>query len=156
MRPSTHEYFLEMAKLVATRGTCYRRRVGCVLVDARNRVIATGYNGVPSGERHCNHVTNTGLHPYICEAALSKSGTELGSCRAIHAEINALISCRNPEDIRIAYNTASPCKLCIGPLLNTPCEEIVFLEVYPHPEARDQWLRNGRKWLHFVKDPVEP
>lgn len=148
MRPTTHEYFLRMARLVGTRSTCYRRQVGCVLVDSYKRVIATGYNGVPSGTKHCNHINSNGLNPYLCSGALSMSGTNLTSCRAIHAEINALISCRHPEDIVRAYCTASPCNLCIGPLLNTPCQEIIFEEEYPHPQARDEWVGAGRKWTH--------
>jgi len=147
LRPSTHEYFLSMARLVATRSTCYRRQVGCVLVDKNNRVIATGYNGVPSGDHHCNHETSTGLMPYLCDGALSMSGTDLSRCRAIHSEANALISCRNPEDVRTAYCTASPCDQCTGFLLNTPCDTIVFSEVYPHLKAEQRWTRTGRKWV---------
>lgn len=148
MRPGVHEYFLRMARLVGTRSTCHRRQVGCVLVDEHKRVIATGYNGVPSGTPHCNYQTDAGLMPNLCSGALSMSGTNLTNCRAIHAEINALISCRHPEDIVWAYCTSSPCNLCIGPLLNTSCVEIVFEQAYPHLDARNQWVTAGRKWTH--------
>jgi dCMP deaminase len=147
MRPSSDEYFIAMARLVATRSTCYRRSVGCVLVDAHNRVIATGYNGVPRGQVHCNYETEKGLFPNLCPGALSASGTNLTACRAIHAEMNALISCRHPEDIAKAYCTASPCTVCMGGLLNTSCRTIVFDELYPHPEALKMWTSAGRKFL---------
>ena len=51
-RPSWDDYFLEITKLVAKRSTCLRRAVGAILVKDK-RIIATGYNGVPRGLRHC-------------------------------------------------------------------------------------------------------
>lgn len=54
MRPTKDEYFLQMATLVASRATCFRRAVGCVLVNERGHVLATGYNGVAAGQPHCN------------------------------------------------------------------------------------------------------
>lgn len=53
-RPGVDAYFLALAALVATRSTCLRRAVGCVLVDARGHVLATGYNGVAPKHPHCN------------------------------------------------------------------------------------------------------
>jgi hypothetical protein len=49
MRPTRDEYYLREAELVASRSTCIRRSVGCVLVDAHGRELAKGYNGVASG-----------------------------------------------------------------------------------------------------------
>lgn len=56
-RPTKDDYFIQMAGLVSTRGTCIRRQVGCVLVNARGHVLATGYNGVAARQPHCR---NTG------------------------------------------------------------------------------------------------
>lgn len=61
MRPTVDEYFLLLADAVATRSTCYRRRVGCVLVDEHRCVLATGYNGVARGQPHCNEHVDTVL-----------------------------------------------------------------------------------------------
>ena len=52
-RPSWDEYFMEITRLVASRSTCLRRQVGAVLVKEKN-ILATGYNGVPSGITHCD------------------------------------------------------------------------------------------------------
>lgn len=56
-----------MAKLVATRATCLRRHVGCVLVNARGHVLSTGYNGVAAGTPHCNEET-LGVHQFKDES----------------------------------------------------------------------------------------
>ena len=50
-RPSWDEYFMKLANEVATRTTCMRRGVGAIIVKDR-RILATGYNGVPSGLAH--------------------------------------------------------------------------------------------------------
>jgi len=78
-------YYLGMARLVSGRSTCVRRDVGAIIVDANNRVISTGYNGVPSGMPHCKFG-----HP--CAGANCPSGTGLDLCLAIHAETNSIES----------------------------------------------------------------
>ena len=47
-RPSTDEYFLKIASVVAERSTCRRHHVGAVAVKDKH-ILATGYNGAPSG-----------------------------------------------------------------------------------------------------------
>jgi len=137
-RPSQDEYFLGMAALVAMRGTCARRAVGCILVDKRNHVLATGYNGPPSGVTHCIDEP--------CPGAGEPSGEGLELCAAIHAEQNALLQCRDVWRIESAYCTASPCVTCTKLLMNTSCRRIVFTEHYPHPDARDMWTGGERIW----------
>ncbi len=137
-RISADEYFLEMAQLVAGRATCSRRKVGCVLVNERKHVIATGYNGNAAGQPHCID--------HACPGAGLPSGTGLELCEAIHAEANALLQCRNVYEIDTAYVTASPCMHCVKLLLNTSCKRIIFIEEYSHPEAKNYWLKAGRLW----------
>lgn len=141
-RPSIDAYFSDMARLVSTRGTCHRRKVGCVLVDKNNFVLATGYNGRPKGFNHCQ-----GEH--LCSGALSPSGTNLDGCEAIHAEQNALLQCRDTQAIAGAYVTAFPCITCVKLLLNTTCDRIVYLEDYPHNRAKEMWQEAGRTALKF-------
>jgi len=83
-RPTQDEYFLKMAELVSTRATCARRKVGCVLVNSRKHILATGYNGVASGMPHCIDEP--------CPGANYPSGEGLDKCEAIHAEQNAFAS----------------------------------------------------------------
>lgn len=132
-----------MAAHVATRGTCARRKVGCVLVNSRNHVLATGYNGVPRGRAHCID------HP--CPGANLPSGTGLDVCEAIHAEANALLQCRDVFDIDTVYCTASPCVSCTKLLLNTSATYIIFSEPYPHSAAQELWENSGKNRLWLKK-----
>jgi dCMP deaminase len=148
MRPTRDEWALNLAELTSERSTCYRRHVGCVLLNGRGHVIATGYNGVAAGLPHCNEVDPfdpVGM-PYICPGAFMESGKGLDSCQAIHAEQNALLQCRDVYTITTCYVTASPCVTCVKLLMNTSCSRIVFLEEYPHKEAEVLWKSAGKIW----------
>jgi dCMP deaminase len=146
-RPSIHEYFLGMALHVSTRGTCVRRKVGCVLVNDRNHVLATGYNGRPSGLTHCIDKP--------CAGALAPSGTQLDKCESIHAEANALLQCRDVYDIRTVYCTVAPCIHCTKLLMNTGAITIRYIEAYPRgseglrspTEVFWRSSRAGRSWF---------
>lgn len=149
MRPSRDDYFMALARVVGTRTTCLRRAVGCVLVDARGHVLATGYNGVATGQPHCNQedkFSDVGF-PHACAGAWAKSGEQLDACEAIHAEQNALLQCRDVYAIEVCYCTTAPCMTCVKLLLNTTCAKIVFAEDYVQPQARSLWEKNGRLWV---------
>lgn len=154
-RPSKDQYFIEMAQLVAKRSTCLRRSVGCVLVDGKGHVLATGYNGVAAGLPHCNepgtlrHVDMSpeAVYPYACDGAHAKSGENLNGCEAIHAEQNALLQCRNIDEIETVYVTTAPCVTCVKLFMNTSAMRIVFLDDYPHSDQSSRlWHRAGRIW----------
>ena len=83
-RPSWDEYFMEITHLVARRSTCLRRQVGAVLVKDKN-ILATGYNGAPSGVAHCLDVG------CLREKLGIPSGERHELCRGLHAEQNAII-----------------------------------------------------------------
>ena len=137
MRPSLDRYLMTLAKVAATRSTCVRRNVGCVLSDAKGRVLSIGYNGVPSGVEHCR-----GGMP--CQGHLLPAGQD--NCEAVHAEQNALLQCKNPDEIASAHITLSPCKPCLKLLLNTGCRRIVVLAEHTDLWAKEHWLKLGRKW----------
>lgn len=155
MRISRDEWGLWLAEVVALRSTCLRRSVGCVLVDFDGQVLSTGYNGVGSGEEHCNEEFQAPpsggatYYPNACSGARAPSGTNLSGCAAIHAEANALIQCRDVRLIGSCYTTVSPCVECVRLLVNTSCTRIVFRTPYAHDElAAERWLRHAdRKWL---------
>lgn len=175
-RSSLDEWAMAMVVATAKRSTCCRRNVGCVLLNARGHVLATGNNGVARGEPHCNEVVrviNPALvtkdggvrasehwevdyvdtFPNACSGATAPSGTDLDGCKAVHAEQNALMQCDDIFAIETAYVSASPCMTCCKMLLNTSCRRIVFLEEYPHPAAKELWVSKGRVWEKFTPSP---
>ena len=84
-RPSWDEYFMMIAEDVSRRSTCLRRKVGAILVVQR-RILATGYNGAPSGVPHCSE---TGC---LREQMAVPSGQRHELCRGLHAEQNAIFA----------------------------------------------------------------
>ena len=126
-RPSWDEYFLKLAFEVSKRSTCLRRAVGAIIVKDR-RILATGYNGVPSGLRHCEE---TGC---LREQLGVPSGQRHEICRGLHAEQNAIIqAARYGIDTAgsAIYTTTEPCSVCAKMLINAGIKEIVFATAYP-------------------------
>jgi dCMP deaminase len=150
-RPSRDETWLQVAEVIAQRGTCPRRKVGCVIVDYHGRVMATGYNGSASGRPHCSEGPR-------CPGAPLPSGIGLEKCEAIHAEQNACLLLTDPWAVESIYCTASPCLSCVKLLLGTSAKRIVCREIYPHPDAIEWWARAGRQLIHvpLVKETSIP
>lgn len=141
-RISEDESRVIIARAVAARSTCRRRRVGCVLFDEYGIDIGTGRNGTPKDTPHCIDTP--------CAGANFPSGEGLDKCDAVHAEINALMHCPDINRIRTAVCTTAPCINCVRALLNTACKEILFIEDYPHVESKDKWERAGRLWRQYT------
>ena len=123
-RISWTDYFMNIAYMVAERSTCLRRKVGAVAVKDKH-ILATGYNGVPSGIEHCMNVG-------CLRAQLNIPSGEI--CRAIHAEQNIIIQCAihgiNLEGADI-YCTTQPCFICTKMLINCGIKRIYIVESYP-------------------------
>lgn len=146
-RPTIDVYMSSIALLAARRGTCARRSVGCVLTSKLGHVISTGYNGVPRGFVHCTTVK--------CPGASFPSGQGLDQCLATHAEQNALLQCKDTESISTCYSTTAPCVTCTKLLLNTSCQNIVFLDDYPHSQSSRLWVDAGRTWHQLTSDELK-
>ena len=153
-RLSVIEWAMNLAKDTATRSTCLSRQVGCVLLDKRNHVVGTGYNGAASGLIHC---TDTGS---CYKRTLGyKSGTGDEFCPAIHAEVNAVIQCKDVYEINSVFVTTSPCHTCTKMLLSTSAQTIYFEDDYDSvsgQQAKGIWIASGRKWvkLHRASNAV--
>ena len=126
-RPGWDEYFMRMAHLAKERSTCLRRKVGAVLVKGR-RILATGYNGAPSGITHCE-VTGC-----LRQQMNVPSGQRHELCRGLHAEQNVIIQCAlyglSTKDA-ILYVTVTPCIICAKMIINAGIKEIVIDGEYP-------------------------
>ena len=121
-RLSKDEYFLDIAETVAQRGTCARRKVGCVLVDSDNHIVATGYNGVAKNFPHCIDIP--------CEGASYPSGEGLDKCEAIHAELNAFLQLRSDDNFLTMYTTTTPCVACAKVICNSNVQRVVSISQY--------------------------
>ncbi len=126
-RPSWDEYFLSIARLVSTRSTCLRRRVGAVVVKDK-QVLATGYNGAPSGIEHCDKVG------CLREKLGVPSGQRHELCRALHAEQNAFLqAARHGTSLAgsTLYITTQPCSICAKMIINVGIKKIIIEGDYP-------------------------
>lgn len=126
-RPSWDDYFLEITRATARRSTCLRRKVGCVIVKDK-RLLATGYNGAPSGLLHCEEVG------CLREKLNIPSGERQEICRGLHAEQNAIIQASiygvSLKDT-ILYSTNQPCVTCAKMLIQAGVKKIIFAGDYP-------------------------
>lgn len=121
------EYFMDITYKVAERSTCLRRKVGAIAVRDK-RILATGYNGAPSGVAHCLDVG------CLREQMQVPSGERHELCRAIHAEQNVIVQAAI-HGISLAgaeiYCTTQPCVICTKMLINCGVSAIYFAEAYP-------------------------
>jgi len=121
-RPTWEEYFMDITCLVGKRSTCLRRQVGAILVMDK-RILATGYNGAPSGLAHCLEVG------CLRERDQIPSGERHELCRGLHAEQNAIIQAAF-HGIRIQgatlYCTNLPCVICTKMIINAGIREIIY------------------------------
>lgn len=130
-RPTIDEYFMNIAKVVATRSTCLRHHVGAVIVRDK-RIISTGYNGSPKGLKHCLDIG------CIRDQENIESGTKVEICRAIHAEQNAIIQAAlhgTSTEGATLYCTHQPCIICAKMIINAGIIKVVYGEDYPDETA---------------------
>ena len=147
-RPSWDEYFMQIAKLVAQRSTCLRRKVGAILVREK-RGLCTGYNGAPQGLTHCRELG------CLREKWSIPSGQRQEMCRGLHAEQNAIIqgalhgvSIKNS----LLYCTHQPCITCSKMIINAGIKKIIFQGDYPDPLAQQVLKEAGIKLIKYGEE----
>ncbi|SDE14803.1 deoxycytidylate deaminase [Desulfuromonas thiophila] len=150
-RPSWEAYFMDIARLVASRSTCLRRQVGAVIVKDKN-ILTTGYNGTPCGVAHCSR---TGC---LREKLQVPSGQRHELCRGLHAEQNAIIQAAK-HGVNIAagclYCTTAPCVICAKMLINAGLCRIVYLDGYPDDLSLGLLREAGIELCQFSSPPLE-
>ncbi len=125
-RPETDEYFLKIASVVAERSTCRRHHVGAVAVKDKH-ILATGYNGAPSGLKDCLELG------CLRDEMGIPSGERHEICRGIHAEQNVIIQA-SLHGVSLGestiYATHTPCVLCAKMLVNARIKRYVSFGRY--------------------------
>ncbi len=125
-RPSWKTYFMDITRLVAKRSTCTRRSVGAIIVKDK-RILSTGYNGAPSGIRHCLEVG------CLREQMNVPSGKRHELCRGIHAEQNAIIQAAlHGVSIKgaVLFSTTHPCSICAKMIINAGIQAVYYESGY--------------------------
>ena len=144
-RPSWEDYFLRIARDVATRSNCSRRKVGAVIVKD-NHIIATGYNGTPAGTTNCfNGGCPRCSHTHT-------TGEKLDECLCVHAEQNAICQAAkygNAIDGGYIYVTCSPCLTCLKLIINAGIQRVVFGEWYREFNEQELKLINEAHLIVF-------
>jgi dCMP deaminase len=138
-RPGWDEYFMSIARMVASRSNCMKRRIGAVVVLDR-RIISTGYNGTPRGVRNCNE----GGCPR-CNS-FAPGGARLDECLCSHAEENAITQAAyHGVSLRGAslYTTFSPCLICTKMIINAGIVEVAYNLDYPMADVPLSLLREA-------------
>lgn len=137
-RPGWNDYFLNIARDISARSTCPGRSVGCVVIDPETKhILSTGYNGAPRGTAHCTEA-----------CAHRESGSDFRKCRALHAELNAVINAAfNGVKLKgsIMYLTTTPCVFCSRAIINAGVKEVIASSKYPHDDAIDLLNEGGVK-----------
>jgi dCMP deaminase len=127
-RPGWDEYYMGIARAVAARSNCIRRKVGALIVVDK-AIIGTGYNGAPLGVRNCDE----GGCPRCASNAAPGEGYD--SCICVHAEQNAIVLAArhgNATNAGILYTTLRPCFGCAKEAIQAGIREIVFDEPYEY------------------------
>lgn len=131
-RVSKENYYLDIARTVAERGTCLRRKFGAIIVKD-DVIISTGYNGAPRGRKNC-----TDMNTCMRDKLGIPRGERYEMCRSVHAEANAIIAaprdrmlgatlymvCVNPNDGTL-YDGTSSCMMCKRLIINAGIENVV-------------------------------
>ena len=144
-RPSWDQYFMQIARDVATRSTCIKRQVGAIAINPTTKqILATGYNGAVIGSKHCSELG--------CLRKDIPSGQRFELCRAVHAESNLICQAAR-HGIKLdgawVYCTHKPCYWCLKQLINTGVVKVIYEQDYPHDQLIQELL--DQKLIELVK-----
>ena len=147
MRPTIDEYFMNIAKVVATRSTCLRHHVGAVLVIDKH-IISTGYNGSPRGFPHCLDIG------CLRDEEGIESGTRTEICRGVHAEQNAISQAARHgigTEGTTLYCTHQPCSTCAKMIINAAITRVVYEIDYPDSMGLKLLIQADVEIKHYIQ-----
>jgi len=146
-RPGWDEYFIGIAKAVAARATCLRRKYGTVITKD-NIIVSTGYNGAPAGMKDCLEVGKC-----TRKELQIPHGERYELCHSVHAEANAVIRAAVHElkgstiyisgvDDSAGECHSEPCMMCKRIILNARIARVVYSDGNGNVHAV-----NPKEWL---------
>lgn len=151
-RPSWDEYFMEIARAVASRATCDRGRSGCVI--AKNKqILVTGYVGSPKGLPHCDEVGHQ------MKTTTHEDGHQTQHCvRTTHAEQNAIVQAAKlgvPIEGATLYTKMTPCPVCGKMIINAGITRVVCEKRYHAGGESEEMFRRVGVELDYFDENVE-
>lgn len=151
-RKDKNNYYLDIAMMVLSRGTCLRRNFGAVIVK-NDEIISTGYTGAPRMRKNCND-----LGYCLREKNNVPRGERYELCRSVHAEANAIISASRDrmigatlylvgEDVKtkLLVENPSPCAMCKRLIINAGIKNVVVRtskNSYKIIDVEKDWIAN--------------
>lgn len=147
MRPTKDRYWMNLLSGVSARASCPRRSTAALIVSDSNTLLASGYNGPPSGMDNCLDVP--------CEGVGDKSGNT-DRCIAVHAEQNAILQAGDRLlRAEVIYCSTYPCFVCAKLICQTPIKRVVYDEDYPDERSKKLFKQAGIKVEHIERTIVE-
>ena len=151
-RPSWDEYFMEIARSVASRATCDRGRSGAVLVKDK-MILSTGYVGAPMGLEHCDEAG------HLMKTVFDEDGHEKQHCiRTTHAEQNAIVQAARhgvPIEGATIYCKMEPCLDCAKMIINSGIVRVVCEKKYHAAKITREFFKKAAVDLVVLNDEVE-
>ena len=153
IRPTWDEYFMEIAKTVATRSTCDRGRGGCVVVKDK-QILVTGYVGSPPGQPHCDDVGHQ------MKTVTHDDGKVSQHCmRTIHMEQNAICQAAKRGvalDGATIYEKYTSCPTCAKLLVAVGIKKAVYAKRYHVYEETEKLFHDAGIEIVYFDDSIEP
>jgi dCMP deaminase len=157
VRPEKDQYYLDIARVVATRSTCLKVLIGAIIVK-EDQIIATGYVGAP-------RKTKSSLeHGFCLRKKLNiPSGQQYELCRSVHAEQNAIINAARAGVSLLGGNiyiygeskdtgeviNAFPCFICKKMIINAGLNRIITSVKDPDKNYMtftvDEWIMDWQE-----------
>lgn len=151
-RPTWDEYFMDIARAVATRSTCDRGRTGCVIAHNK-QILVTGYAGAPKGLPHCDDVGHQ------IKTTTHEDGHQTQHCvRTTHAEQNAIVQAAKvgvPINGGTLYCKMTPCSVCAKMIINAGITSIVCEKRYHAGSESEEMFRQVGIELQYFDESVE-
>lgn len=150
VRPSWDEYFMEICRTVAKRGTCDRGRSGCVIVKDK-QILVTGYVGSPVGFPHCDDVGHK-MEEWTHDGVVRQH-----CVRTAHAEQNAICQAAKlgvPLEGATLYCKMTPCDICAKMIINSGIKRVVCEKVY-HAAQENEFYKTAGIQLDVLNEVIE-
>ena len=151
-RPSWDEYFMDIARAVATRGTCDRGRSGCVIVKDK-QILVTGYVGSPVRLSHCDDVG------HLMHKEINDDESISNHCvRTIHAEQNAIVQAAKRGialDGATLYCKMTPCRVCAMMIINCGIGRVICEKRYHAGGLSEEMFKEAEVKIEFIDESLE-